>query len=135
MKSWAAKFLTLGCATSAIAWLGLSLMPVAAAPAGSEKPGATHHGPNANLEKKPGTLEFIPDTLTVPILSGKCKTKNYQFSITNTTRTARMITDNGTPFIEVPSGHKQVFCAWDVGTQIFGVEGGAATLTVNVTPS
>ena len=82
------------------------------------------------------TLEFVPDTLTVPIVSGNhCKTTNYQFSITNKTQRARTITHDGTPFIKVPPGHKQVFCAWNVGTQIFGVHGTAATLlTVNSTP-
>ena len=80
-------------------------------------------------------MEFVPDTLMVPIVSGNhCKTTNYQFSITNETQRARTITDDGTPFIKVPPGHKQVFSAWNVGTQIFGVHGAAATLTVNSTP-
>jgi hypothetical protein len=129
------KLLTVVCATSLAAWLGLVTMPFAALPASSAGPRATHFGPKAVLENKAGTLTFVPDTLTVPILSvGRCKATNYQFSITNATRTARMITDDGTPFIVVPPGHKQIFCAWDVGTQVFGLPRAAATLTVNVTP-
>ncbi len=131
----AAKLLSALCAVSAVAGLGLITMPPVVVPASSAVPHATHYGPNSNFEDKAGTLEFVPDTLTVPIVSGNhCKTTNYQFSITNETRRARTITDDGTPFIKVPPGHKQVFCAWNVGTQIFGVHGAAATLTVNSTP-
>jgi hypothetical protein len=130
------KFLTVVCATSLAACLGMITMPLAAIPASAAGSRATHFGPNAVLEKKAGTLIFVPDTLTVPILSaGRCKATNYQFSITNATKTARLITDNGTPFIDVPPGRKQVFCAWDVGTQVFGLPKAATTLTVNVTPA
>lgn len=51
-----AKLLSAGCAVSAVAWLGLTTMPVAVAPASSAVPRATHFGPNANLKKQGGDV-------------------------------------------------------------------------------
>ncbi len=129
-----AKLVSTGCAVSAFAVLGLMTMPVGAAPMSVAAPQVIHFGPNVNLKEKDGTLKFKPATLTAPMAPGNCRAWDYQFSITNRTSAPKTITDNGAPFIKVPPGHKQIFCVWTVGTQIFGVEGAEATLTFNSTP-
>lgn len=116
--------------------LGVSVGYATAAPTPNVRFGVVHAingtiGPNSNLKLKNSALKFAPSQFNLTETSGKkCKTTNYEFSITNKSGSSQSIDLNGSPWQTLASGSETFVCSGPGEIQ-FTVPGTPATLTVN----
>ena len=109
--------------------LGLTALPA----------GAGTHGPNSNLKEKNGVLKFSPKVLNVtynPNSTKPCKAvKNYEYSMTNTTKTTETLIINGDTSQPITFAPKStVYGCTGTGTVTYNVQGTDTNLTINSSP-
>jgi hypothetical protein len=135
MKS-SIKRVALGVALAAPVAAGVSVMPAGASSLPSVQAITSFRsataGPNSNLkENSKSVLKFSPKVFNLTEGKGKkCKSTNYEFSITNTTSSTQTVELDGQSWETMSSGQQVDVCS-GVGTIKFTVPGSKATLKVN----